>query len=75
MKNSLFFFLLLSTICIFSQSSKLLSYKKYILLQEKVRVLSGTNLDSSFVYANQIEKSENEIHKVFHSELNPICIN
>lgn len=75
MRISLSFVVLLSTFSIFAQNSKLLNNEKYVLLQEKVRSLSATNLDSSFVYANQIEKSENEIHKVFHSELDPICIN
>jgi AraC-like DNA-binding protein len=65
MRISLYFILLFSTMLIFAQSKKSISDEKYVLLQEKVRALSGTNLDSSFVYANQIEKSENEIHKVF----------
>lgn len=57
-------FFLLATILCFSQNSKL-SKEEFIFLQDKTRAFFNSNIDSSFFYANKIEKSENVIHRAF----------
>ncbi|MES2862490.1 MAG: helix-turn-helix domain-containing protein [Bacteroidota bacterium] len=42
-----------------------LTDKQFYNLQDKVRLLSNTNIDSAFIVANKIEKSSNYIHKAF----------
>jgi AraC-like DNA-binding protein len=42
-----------------------LTNKEFYILQDKVRILTSKNIDSTFLFANKIEKSENHIHKAF----------
>ncbi|WP_164974439.1 helix-turn-helix domain-containing protein [Flavobacterium amnicola] len=58
-----FCFLFFSTLS-FSQTIKL-SDTEYQKLHDKARLLINSNIDSSFVYANKIEKSTNNLHKSF----------
>jgi tetratricopeptide (TPR) repeat protein len=58
-------FLLLITTSVFSQKSTSLSQKEYLDLQEKVRALTNSNVDSAFIFANKIESSDIGIHKSF----------
>lgn len=44
---------------------KQLSIKEYEALQDKLRILTATNIDSAFIIANEIEASKNNIHKAF----------
>lgn len=57
-------FFLISVVA-FSQNNTSLSDKEYIELQDKVRAYANSNLDSVFIFADRIEKSNNYIHKVF----------
>jgi AraC-like DNA-binding protein len=57
--------LLLTYTSIFSQNATSLTQKDYILLQEKVRSFSNSNIDSAFIYSKKIEKSANYTHKAF----------
>ncbi len=65
MKIPLFILLLFSTISVFSQSSKFFSDSEYQNLQEKVRIYTSSNIDSAFVFANQIEKTSDYLQKSF----------
>jgi AraC-like DNA-binding protein len=65
MRISLYFILLFSTICVFSQNKKSLSNSEYQILQDKARLFINSNIDSSFVYANKIENSNTSSHKTF----------
>ncbi len=65
MRISLYFILLFSTICVFSQNKKSLSDSEYQILQDKSRLFINSNIDSSFVYANKIENSNTTSHKTF----------
>jgi tetratricopeptide (TPR) repeat protein len=42
-----------------------LTEKEYLELQDKTRLFINSNVDSAFVFANRIERSDNYIHKVF----------
>ena len=57
-------FFLISSVCL-SQNNKTLSNKEYLILQDKVRTLTNSNIDSAFFYANKIENSRNNFHKAF----------
>lgn len=64
MKYYLFFFWFASTL-VFSQNQTSLSKSDYQKLHEKARLLINSNIDSSFIYANKIEQSNNNLHKSF----------
>lgn len=49
----------------FSQNKNTLSNEEYLVLQDKAKAHFNSNVDSSFYYANKIEKSNNVIHKAF----------
>ncbi|WP_310555803.1 helix-turn-helix domain-containing protein [Flavobacterium sp.] len=49
----------------FSQSNYSLTDQEYQKLHDKSRLLINSNVDSSFIYANRIEKSNNHLHKSF----------
>ncbi|MCD0474462.1 helix-turn-helix domain-containing protein [Flavobacterium sp. EDS] len=55
------------TSAVFSQKNSELSNKKYVLLQDKVRLYTNSNADSALVFVNKIEKSGNYLHKGFAS--------
>lgn len=63
-KCLLFFFI---TSAVFSQKNSLLSFKEYVLLQDKVRASANSNVDSAFIFVNKIEKSSDYSHKTFAS--------
>lgn len=42
-----------------------LNDKQFSLLQDKVRILTSQNIDSAFILADKIEKSNNYIHQAF----------
>ncbi|MFE3867528.1 helix-turn-helix domain-containing protein [Flavobacterium sp. LS2P90] len=42
-----------------------MSNKEYLILQDKVRTLTNSNIDSAFFYANKIENSSDNFHKAF----------
>lgn len=65
MKYYLYFFFLLITSLGYSQNQKTLSDSEYQKLQDKTRLLSNSNIESSFIYANKIEQSNNNMHKTF----------
>lgn len=65
MKYYLYIFFLLISSFVFSQTQKTLSDSEYQKLQDKVRLLSNSYIDSSFFYANKIEASNNNLHKSF----------
>ncbi len=48
-----------------SQNNNTLSNKEYLILQDKVRILTNSNIDSAFYYTNRIGKSSNNLHKAF----------
>ena len=49
----------------FSQKQHALSDTEYQKLHDKARLLINSNVDSSFIYANKIEQSNNNLHKSF----------
>jgi AraC-like DNA-binding protein len=49
----------------FSQKGRTLTDKQYLELQDMTRFYINSNVDSAFVFADRIEKSDNPIHKVF----------
>lgn len=57
--------LLFFPMIIFSQEKSVLSNSQYVLLQEKVKLQIKNNLDSAFYYSNEIERSNNDLHKIF----------
>lgn len=65
MRTTIYFLLLFFTHVAFSQSKFTLTNKEYQELHNKARLLINSNIDSSFVYANKIEKSNNNLHKSF----------
>lgn len=65
MKHLLFGFLFFMTSVVFSQHKDVLSNKEYLILQDKVKALGNSNIDSAFIVANRIEKSNNPLHKAF----------
>lgn len=65
MKSLIFCFLFLTSSIVFSQNGTRLTDKEYLELQDKTRLFINSNVDSAFVFANRIEKSDNYIHKVF----------
>ena len=64
MKFLIHFFLLLFSTLFFSQNARL-SDAEYQKLHDKARLLINSNIDSSFSYADKIEKSNNNLHKSF----------
>lgn len=60
-----YFVLLFFPLIIFSQEKSVLSNSQYVLLQEKVKLQIKNNLDSAFYYSNEIERSNNDWHKIF----------
>lgn len=64
MKKFILSFLLIST-SILSQNSSFLTQQDYILIQDKIRSFSSSNIDSAFIYSKKIEKSANYGHKAF----------
>ncbi|MFV8347621.1 helix-turn-helix domain-containing protein [Flavobacterium sp. ZB4P13] len=42
-----------------------MSNKEYLILQDKVRMLTNSNIDSAFIYTNRIGNSSNNFHKGF----------
>ncbi len=55
-------FFLLTSNYLFSQKTKL-SQEDYLALEGKARTLISSNIDSSFIVATQIEKSDDFLHK------------
>jgi len=51
----------------FSQKEKNLSNEEYLILQDRVRSLTNSNIDRAFIYANKIKQSKNYSHKAFAS--------
>jgi AraC-like DNA-binding protein len=58
----LLFFVLTTS---FSQQKKELTEQEYLLLQDKIRRSSGTNVDSAFVYTNKMLESGENKHLTF----------
>jgi len=58
----LFFFILNTA---FAQDKKAISEEEYAVLQYKIRQSFNANIDSAFVYANQMAKSNNNKHLAF----------
>jgi AraC-like DNA-binding protein/TPR repeat protein len=69
MKILLLSILFLFSTELFSQNNKELTHAEYLNLEEKSRMLLNNNVDSSFIYAEIIEKSDNYLHKSFSSAL------
>lgn len=65
MKHYFYYFSLLLSSFVFSQNQKTLSDTEYQKLHDKARLLINSHLDSSFIYANKIEASNNNLHKSF----------
>lgn len=65
MKYLICFFFLFITNTFFSQNKTVLSDSEYIILQDKVRALTNSKIDSAFIIANKIEASNNNSHKAF----------
>ncbi|CAM2826810.1 Helix-turn-helix domain-containing protein [Flavobacterium frigoris] len=57
-----FFLIVISS---YSQSKSNLSQKEYLILENKIRSLITSNVDSAFVYTNKLEKSSNYSHQAF----------
>ena len=49
----------------FAQQEKELTEQEYLVLQDKIRLNANTNIDSAFVYANKMAKSDNNKHLAF----------
>jgi len=64
MKIFIYLIVFFNTYITVSQNS-VLKHKEFIQLQDKVRVLTSSNIDSAFIIAERIEKSDNYIHKAF----------
>lgn len=58
------FLFLLTNLCI-SQSHINISQKEGFILENKIRLLITSNVDSAFVYTNKLEKSSNNSHQAF----------
>lgn len=65
MRLLLFFSILFVTNSVFSQKNAFLSDKEYQMLHDKARIFINSDVDSSFIYANKIEKSNNYLHQAF----------
>lgn len=65
MKYYLYIFSLLVSSFVFSQTQKTLSDSEYQKLHDKARILLNSDIDSSFIYASKIEKSNSNLHKSF----------
>jgi len=65
MKYYFYYFFLLQSLFVFSQNQKTLSDSEYQKLHDKARLLLNSHEDSSFIYANKIEASNNNLHKSF----------
>ena len=65
MKFYLYCFFLLQSLFVFSQNQRTLSDSEYQKLHDKARLLINSSVDSSFIYANKIEASNNNFHKSF----------
>lgn len=65
MKFSIYFLFFIAINTCFSQSTSVLSNEQYQKLHDKARALINSNVDSSFVYANKIEKSNDYLHQSF----------
>lgn len=65
MRLLLCFSILFITNSLFSQEKEFLSNKEYLVLQDQTRAYFDSNIDSSFFYANKIEKSSNVVHRAF----------
>lgn len=65
MRFTLYLFILFVTNITFSQKKFVLTDQEYQKLHDKSRLLINSNVDSSFIYANKIEKSNNNLHKSF----------
>nr|WP_315220109.1 helix-turn-helix domain-containing protein [uncultured Flavobacterium sp.] len=50
---------------VFAQQKNALSQEEYIQLQAKIRLSANSNIDSSFIYAQQLAKSNNNKHLAF----------
>ena len=59
------FLLLFVLVNSFAQSKNELTEREYLLLQDKIRLNLNANVDSAFVYANQMAKSNNSKHLAF----------
>ncbi|WP_264535915.1 helix-turn-helix domain-containing protein [Flavobacterium sp. N1736] len=49
----------------FAQQKKELTEQEYLVLQDKIRLYTNKNVDSSFMYAHIMEKSNNNKHMAF----------
>lgn len=65
MRKLLILVILFSNVLSFSQNGKVLSDKEYYSLQEESRRLLNSNIDSSYILADKIEKSSKYLHKAF----------
>ena len=65
MRITIYFLLFFITNSAFAQSKFTLTDQEYQKLHDKARLLINSNVDSSFIYANKIEKSNNNLHKSF----------
>ncbi|WP_298119267.1 AraC family transcriptional regulator [Flavobacterium sp.] len=65
MRKLLILVVLFSNVLAFSQNGKVLSDKEYYSLQEESRRLINANIDSSYILADKIEKSNKYLHKAF----------
>ena len=65
MKYYLYCFFLLITSFTYSQNQKTLSDSEYQKLHDKARILLNSNVNSSFICANKIQTSNNNLHKSF----------
>lgn len=65
MRFTLLILLFITTQFIFSQSKFTLSDQEYQKLHDKSRLLINSNVDSSFIIASKIEKSNNYLHRSF----------
>ncbi|MES2812948.1 MAG: AraC family transcriptional regulator [Bacteroidota bacterium] len=64
MKIFIYLLLFFNTYSVVSQNS-VLKNKDFVNLQDKVRILTSSNVDSAFIVAERIEQSDNYIHKAF----------
>lgn len=66
MRNLIWILVVFLSFTTFSQSKKReLTAEEYQTLHDKARILINSNIDSSFYYANKIEKSNNILHQSF----------
>lgn len=65
MRLVLYILFLIIANSIYSQKTTVLSDVEYQKLHDKARLLVSSNIDSSFLYASKIEKSNNYLHQSF----------